>query len=177
MSGLRSRLLSRWMIVLVGLLVGPSHLAHPTEASGDVLRDTLCSGAAVVSLSRDAPQEWRHIVREVLARESGVATREAGEQIFVGSADVDGDGHIEIFAYIKSAEECGTRGCPLVVLRRQPIENIQRWVIVLEAISPDAKICLSDERHTGFRDLHSSGVPGERRFVWRGDRYVEAKQE
>ena len=109
-------------------------------------------------------------IRSLLGKDLEVIESASGRkaEIFVATADLDGDGTNEIVARVVHGGYCGSGGCQLLVLRRGADGA---WRPILESTA--VEITVSSQQTKGFRNLSvRDGHDQVRRLAWNGTHYV-----
>jgi hypothetical protein len=135
--------------------------------------DCLASDAPL-HLTQDRFDDERTAVRALLGGDLTTIESSNGRkaEIFIAKTDLDGDGADEIVARVVHGGYCGSGGCLMVVLRRNPSGA---WQSISESTA--VEIAVSSERTRGFSDLIvKDGHEQVHRLAWDGDRYSGASE-
>jgi hypothetical protein len=126
---------------------------------------------ATLQLRRDGFDEERKAIRSLLGKDLDVIEASNAQQaeIFVGKTDLDGDGVKEAVARVVHGGYCGSGGCLMLVLRRDPDGA---WHVISESTA--VEIAVSSSQTRGFHDLTiKDGHDQVYRLAWNGERYSE----
>jgi hypothetical protein len=124
---------------------------------------------APLQLKQDGFDAERSAVRSLLGSDLGTIESSNGRkaEIFVAKTDLDGDHADEIVARVVHGGYCGSGGCLMLILRRDPAGV---WHTISETTAVDVTVASDQTR--GFHDLIvKDGHDQVRRLAWDGERY------
>ncbi len=122
-----------------------------------------------LSLKQDGFDAERRVVRSLLGKDLDTIEESSGRkaEILIGATDLDGDAANEIVARVVHGGYCGSGGCLMIVLRRDPAGT---WRSIFETTAEE--IAVSSQRTLGFHDLSvRDGHDQVHRLTWNGTQY------